>query len=256
MIMGGNMNQSKNDIDNSTDSVKSLIAELGSKDRKIRMNAHKSLVEKAESVVRPLVEAMSSPSERVRWEAGRILDEIDVPWRHHADAATVSFLIRDLGSKDGLVRVRARRALVTIGSKAVAALKVALTSKNASTRWEAAKALGQIGDAEATAALIMSLEDEMFEVRWLVAEALIAIGRPALVPLLRKLTEKPDLLWLREGAHHVLHGINTENIEEILLPVRNALEDIEAPLEVPFAAEAALKSLTKVPPGRLKRISK
>jgi HEAT repeat protein len=256
MVMGGNMNQSKNNINNSADSVKSLIAELGSNDRQIRMDAHKSLVEKAESVVPPLVEAMSSPSERVRWEAGRILDEIEVPWRHHADPTTISFLIRDLGSKDGLVRVRARKALVTIGSKAVAALKVPLTKKNASTRWEAAKALGQIGDAEATAALIRSLEDEMFEVRWLAAEGLIAIGRPTLIPLLRKLAEESDSLWLREGAHHVLHGINLEDFEKILLPVRNALEDIEGPLEVPFAAKAALESLAKVPPRRLKRFSK
>jgi HEAT repeat protein len=254
--MERNMNQSKNDMSDRIDSIESLIAELGSKDRATRMNAHQSLVEKGQPVVRPLVEAMSSPNERVRWEAGKILDEMEVPWSHHADSTTISLLICDLASKDGLVRVRARRALVTIGSKAVAPLEVALTSKDDSTRWEAAKALGQIGDVEATAALIRSLEDEMFDVRWLAAEGLIAIGRPTLIPLLRKLTEKPDSLWLREGAHHILHGINMENMEQILLPVRNALEDIEASLVVPFAAKTALKSLTELTARRLKRTSK
>jgi HEAT repeat protein len=256
MIIERNMNQSKNDMSDSRDSLNSLIAELGSKDRATRMKAHQFLVEKGESVVRPVVEAMSSPNERVRWEAGRILDEIKVPWSHHADSATISLLIHDLGSKDGLVRVRARRALVTIGSKAVPPLEIALTSKDDSTRWEAAKALGQIGDVEATKALINALEDEMFDVRWLAAEGLITIGRPTLIPLLRELTEESDSLWLREGAHHVLHGINMGNLKEVLLPVLKALEDPEAPLEAPFAAKTALKSLTEVPPRRLKRTSK
>jgi HEAT repeat protein len=254
--MKTNTHQSKNNMSDSMDSLNSLIAELGSKDRATRMNAHQSLVEKGQSIVRPLVEVMSSPNERVRWEAGRILDEMEVPWSQHADSTTISLLICDLGSKDGLVRVRARRALVTIGSKAVAPLEVALTTKDDLTRWEAAKALGQIGDAEATKALINALEDEMFDVRWLAAEGLITIGRPTLIPLLRKLTEEPDSLWLREGAHHILHGINMENLQKILLPVRNALEDIEASLVVPFAAKTALKSLTELTPRRLKRTSR
>lgn len=93
----------------------------------------------------------------------------------------------------------------------------------------------------------------MFDVRWLAAEGLIAIGRPTLIPSLRRLSEKSDSLWLREGAHHVPHGINMGNQEEILLPVRNALEDIEAPLVVPFVAQVGLKSLTEVPPRRLKK---
>jgi HEAT repeat protein len=250
------MNQSKNNASNRADTVRSLIAELGSKDRTTRLKAHKSLVGRGESVVRPLVEALCSPSERVRWEAGRILDERNVDWHHHADAATVRALIGDLGSKDGLVRVRARRALATIGGKAVAPLEEALTGKYDYKRWEAAKTLGQIGDPKATETLINALEDEMFDVRWLAAEGLITIGWPALVPVLRRLTEKPDSLWLREGVYHILHGIDMGDLEEILLPVRNALEDVEAPLEVPVAAEAALKSLAGVGPRRLKRISR
>jgi hypothetical protein len=43
------------------------------------------------------------------------------------------------------------------------------------------------------------------------------------------------------------------NLEEILLLVHNILEDIEASLMVPLAAEVALKSLTEVLPRHLKR---
>jgi len=236
--------------------IRSLIADLDNRNKDARLKAQKSLISVGEPATRCLVEALASPKGQMRWEAMKILDDMNVDWRRHADAATVRALIVDLGSKDGLVRIRARRALVTIGKKSVAALEEALTSKDAWKRWEAAKTLGQIGDAKATKALINALEDEMFDVRWLAAEGLIAIGRPTLTPLLRRLTEGSDSLWLREGTHHVLHGINMGNLEEILLPVRNALEDIEAPLVVPFAAKVALKSLTKVPPRRLKRISK
>jgi HEAT repeat protein len=236
--------------------IRSLIANLADKNKDVRLNAHKSLVGRGESAVRPLVEALCSPSGRVRWEAGRILDEMNVDWHRHADAATVRALIGDLGSKDGLVRVRARRALATIGGKAVAPLEEALTGKYDYKRWEAAKTLGQIGDPRATETLINALEDEMFDVRWLAAEGLITIGWPALVSVLRRLTEKPDSLWLREGVYHILHGIDMEDLEGILLPVRKALEDVEAPLEVPVAAEAALKSLAGVGPRHLKRISR
>jgi HEAT repeat protein len=239
-----------------SDSIRALVADLFSKNKAKRVRAHDSLIAIGDSATRCLVEALASPNGQMRWEAMKILDEMNVDWHRHADAATVRALIVDLGSKDGLVRIRARRALVTIGNKAVAALEEALMSKDKWKRWEAAKALGQIGDAEATKALINALQDEMFDVRWLAAEGLISIGRQTLIPLLRKLTKESDSLWLREGAHHILHGINLGGLEKILLPVRNALEDFEAPLEVPFAAKVALESLTKVPARRLKRISK
>ena len=42
---------------------------------------------------------------------------------------TINSLIADLGSKDGLVRVRARRSLVAIGGQVVGPLAKALASK-------------------------------------------------------------------------------------------------------------------------------
>jgi HEAT repeat protein len=159
---------------------------------------------------------------------------------------TISSLIADLGSKDGLVRVKARRSLVAIGGQAVDPLVKALANKKQWVRWEAVKALGQIGDPRATDALIEALEDKTFDVRWLAAEGLIAIGHKALVPLLHALTEHSDSSWLREGAHHVLHDMDKGNLEEVLMPVLAAMEDVEPSLEVAPAAETALDRLTRI----------
>ena len=158
---------------------------------------------------------------------------------------TIKSFVADLGSTDGIVRVRARKSLVVIGGQAVKPLVKALASKREWVRWEAAKTLGQIGNPAAVQALVKALEDKMFDVRWLAAEGLIATGREALVPLLQALMEHPDSLWLKEGAHHVLHDIEKARLEEILQPVLAALEDVEPSLEVPLAANTALKALTK-----------
>jgi len=236
--------QGKNQADTNADEIKALIADLGSKDDVIRLNASRVLLRKREAAVRPLVEALSNPDERTHLEAGKILDEIDVDWSKFRDAPTISALVGALGIPDGLIRVTARQVLVMIGKEAVAPLTQALTSKDNRQRWEAAKALGQIGDPGATDALITALEDDMFDVRWLASEALVAIGHKAIVPLLRALAKKSESLWLREGAHHFLHGIDMSNIRNVLMPVRQALEDVDSPLKLPFVVHAALKALT------------
>ncbi|MFH0957527.1 MAG: glucokinase, partial [Pseudomonadota bacterium] len=46
------------------------------------------------------------------------------------------------------------------------------------------------------------------------------------------------------GAHHVFHNMTSGKIAEILEPVLTALEDSEPSLEVPLAADIALKALT------------
>jgi HEAT repeat protein len=158
---------------------------------------------------------------------------------------TIRSLVADLGSQDGLVRVRARKSLVALGSRAVKPLVKALASKRQWVRWEAAKALGQIGDKAAIQALIKALEDKIFDVRWLAAEGLTAIGHEALVPLLQALKEHSDSLWLREGVHHVLHNTEGGHLNKTLNPVLLALESFEPSVEAPLAVEIALKALTK-----------
>jgi HEAT repeat protein len=239
--------------DCSLDLIRAQVADLVSKDKEVRTEAHNSLVSLGESAALYLVEALASVNKRQRLEAMKVLEEINPDWPRDADAHTIRALVAALGSRDDLIRIKARKALVTIGAKAVSALEEGLASKSQERRWESAKALEQISDPRATAALIKSLEDEMFDVRWLSAEGLIMIGWPVLIPLLRRLTEKPDSLWLREGAHHILHGIDLGDLKEILLPVRKALEDVEAELEAPFAAEKALESLERIPASRAQR---
>jgi HEAT repeat protein len=229
----------------STETIKSLVADLGSKDGQVRARARLSLVAIGEPAVVPLVEALANPKEWVRWEAAKALGLINVPWHRHADPATIRALIVDLGSKDGMVRVRARKSLVAIGKPAVGSLVEALASKKELVRWEAAKSLGQIDDPTTTQALVKALEDDMFDVRWLAAEALIIIGKEALVPLLQALTQHSDSLWLREGAHHVFHDIEKARFEKIVQPVLAALEDVEPSLEVSYTAEKALEALAK-----------
>ena len=84
--------------------------------------------------------------------------------------ATISSLIAELASKDGVVRVKSRSQLVTYGARAVSPLIKTLSNENDWVRWEAAKALSQIGNPAPIQALLRSLEDKMFDVRWLAAE--------------------------------------------------------------------------------------
>lgn len=160
-----------------------------------------------------------------------------------ADLGTIGSLIAELSRKDGLVRERARQSLVAIGAPAVASLIEALANPNELLRWEAAKALGEIGNPTAAPALVAALEDNVFDVRWLAAKGLISLGSEGLVPLLEALIERSDSLWLRQGAHHVLHDVSEGGLKEILRPVLAALDDIEPSVEVPFAAKTVLNVL-------------
>jgi HEAT repeat protein len=160
------------------------------------------------------------------------------------DRSTVESLIKALGDEDGLVRHQARLALVEMGRPVVPFLVDALRDHSDHRRWEAAKALSQIGDPAAAPALVSILEDENFGVRWLAAEGLIAAGTKGLAPLLDALVKHSDSAWLREGAHHVLrtlagdHGLHKE-----LAAVLAALDDVEPVIEVPPAAHKALDVL-------------
>jgi HEAT repeat protein len=154
-------------------------------------------------------------------------------------------LIADLASHSDEARVEARRSLVAMGKKAVPSLTGALRNGKYLMRWEAAKALGQIGDPAAAPALVEALEDEVFDVRWLAAVALIGMNVRGLRPLLQALIEKGDSVYLREGAHHVIHDLNKGGLRKYLAPVLASLEDVEPSLEAPQAAFHTLEMLQK-----------
>ena len=170
----------------------------------------------------------------------------------------VEELVKNLANKDGMIRVKSRHALVSIGEPAVTQLTGAMSHKNQTVRWEATKALGQIAaraamqesgekiSQNAIKALVKALEDKEFDVRWLAAEGLVSVGDRAAVPILEALETNPDSLILREGAHHVFHDMVNRNIlGEKLRAVIKVLEDIDSSVEIPFAAKSVLESLQK-----------
>jgi HEAT repeat protein len=160
-----------------------------------------------------------------------------------ADAGTLSSLIVALGSHDSVERKKARESLVDVGRPAVPFLTQALTDSSPHLRWEAAKTLAEIADPMAAPALVDALEDEESAVRWLAAKGLIAMGEAGLEPLLQALIQHSDSIWLREGAHHVLHTLVREDLALQAAPVLEALEDIEPVVEAPVAAYHALQAL-------------
>jgi hypothetical protein len=109
-------------------------------------------------------------------------------------------------------------------------------------RWEAAKALSEIQASSSAPALVAALEDNNSGVRWLAVKGLIGIGRTALRPLLEALIQRAGSIRLREGAHHVLHGMKELGmLRKSELEVYRALRDPAPDIEVPWAAEQALK---------------
>jgi HEAT repeat protein len=170
----------------------------------------------------------------------------DYSTRDDDNSATISNLIDRLDDPHGLKRQQARWELVSIGKPAVPALLELLKDQREGVRWEAAKALSQIGDPDAAPKLVEALDDDNFGVRWLAAEGLICTGGRGLIPLLRALERHSDSKWLRDGAHHVIRSLVGEpTLHDTLAPVLRALEGIEPVLEVPPAAEKALCTLTE-----------
>jgi len=165
----------------------------------------------------------------------------------------ISTLIADLKVKDGMKRQRARRRLVAMGKPAIPSLSELLKDHQEQTRWEAAKALGAIADPDASSALTSALEDEEFDVRWLAAEGLIRMGRDGLPSLFRALAERPNSVWLREGAHHILTTLSKKRMKTLLKPLLSALVNVDPETEVPEAAHALLSTLkASKGPGRTK----
>lgn len=149
-----------------------------------------------------------------------------------------------LNSKDGMERQHARLALVELGKPAVPYLIKALKDKHQQLRWEAAKALGSLNDPDAAPALVEALMDESSEIRWLAAEALIALREQAVVPLLLALEKHFKSVWLRHGAHHVLHDLGRYHLlNKQTLQVLETLRSLEPVVTIPWAAKTALDSL-------------
>jgi roadblock/LC7 domain-containing protein len=158
---------------------------------------------------------------------------------------TMESLMDMLASEDGVIRQKARETLVALGKPAVSSLIQALhNSKLNQVRWEAAKALGSIGDTSSVPSLVKALEDSNSDVAWVAADALKTYKKAAWPPLLQALIKSgSDSVALRRGAHHVLVDQNQEGFNDLLATLLKALESSSAPESSTVAANEILKRM-------------
>jgi len=164
---------------------------------------------------------------------------------HDENHKDMTGLLHMLENKDGLIRKKAREALVQLGTQAVMPLsEILIASRSSQTRWAAAKALGELVDPRSAPALVQALEDKDSDVSWLAAVALEKMGQAAWRPLLIQLVEHGvDSVRLREGAHHVLAKQKAPGFDEQLDILRQSLEFGELTEAGSMAATEMLRQL-------------
>lgn len=155
-------------------------------------------------------------------------------------------LIIQLSNTDGFIRMQAREVLTCIGGPAIPELVKTLPNASSQVRWQIIKVLESIQDPSTAPIMVEHLKDENVGVRWAASDALIAMRRAALPALLQGLMHDFDSLWLRQGAHHILHVMkDAGRLNEAEEKVFDALEDVEPASAVPWAAEKALEALRR-----------
>ena len=145
---------------------------------------------------------------------------------------SIEELIKDLGNPNGIIRQKARYEMVKIGNPALDFLLQLQGSDKHLARWEAVKAISEIGTRESIPILINALEDEEFDVRWLAAEGLIDIGHGSVYPLLKAFISNKDSVHLKEGVHHVLKGLEMRGLYNDRYEIIKALESFTAPVKL------------------------
>lgn len=150
-------------------------------------------------------------------------------------------LVSHLSDWDPRDRHQAREELVNLGESALPLLLEKLASKDWHVRWEAAKALGEIGSTEAASPLVKLLQDDDTSVRWAAMGSLIQMGRPVIRPILLALTYDFQSSRLCQGAHHVLHSLNSQG--KLTWPEEQVYRALEGPTPGVRAAQAANRAL-------------
>ena len=160
---------------------------------------------------------------------------------------TAQSLVNFLESEDQKVRTRARKSLVTIGKQAVPYLLPVLeNSKIYKARWEAAKALSEIGDIKSIPTLVKALEDPETDVAWLAAKTLEKFRKAAWPELLRALVEHGSKSEsLQRGAHHILRKQKVEGFNDLLDALKKALETGSVPESISPAAYNILERMKR-----------
>lgn len=159
--------------------------------------------------------------------------------------AEVKELIEDLSGSRGQKREKARKELVKIGVDIIPYLESLANSKKHKTRWEAVKALGEIGHKKAISLLIHALEDEKSDVRWLAAEGLVFAGIESIYPLLLSLEEKYKSMHFRNGVHHVFKEFKDFDLPEEFDELMHSLEKYINLESIPVLAEKLRDKIKK-----------
>ena len=119
-------------------------------------------------------------------------------------------------------------------------------SKIYKARWEAAKALSEIGDIKSIPILVKALEDPETDVAWLAAKALEKFKKAAWPVLLGALVEHGSKsVSLQHGAHHILRKQKVEGYNDLLDILRTSLETGSATESISPAAYNILERMKK-----------
>lgn len=130
-----------------------------------------------------LVDLKTSNSEKIRYNAARVLGEM-------GDMAAVEPLIDVLeNDKNGSVRLYAARALGELGDLEATdpLIKSLREDRNVDVRVRAARALGKLGGEDVVMPLVEALSDDNSQVCMTAADALVEIGPIAVRPLVKSL---------------------------------------------------------------------
>ena len=116
-------------------SINQLITNLESKDGILRVKSRQELIIRGEPAIEPLVDAMSSKNEYVRWEATKAMGQIaakmvsqESTWKEYQDA--LKKLVEALEDKNFDVRWLAAEGLTSIGEGAVLPILNALIERS------------------------------------------------------------------------------------------------------------------------------
>ncbi len=143
-------------------------------------------------------------------------------------------------------RKSARKKLEEIGLNVLPEIHKLLQSKNKQLRWEAAKVLETLGSSSSINTFISLLQDWDSDIRWIASEGLIKVGRESIAPLLQKVIEKGDSVFVHNGAHHVLKRLFTKEENKQFKDLLHTLKSSnETALAAPVKALEALEFFRK-----------
>ena len=144
------------------------------------------------------------------------------------DESCVPPLVTALTMNREKLHREARRALIGLGKLAEPAWIDLLKHPDSHIRWEAARGLGDIGDARASAILVEGLLDSNYAVRWATADVLARLGECAVPAILKFISYRILNEGSRQAAYHALHGIKSRETRKRLEPLLNALRSSTA----------------------------